>query len=43
MAKGGVHYITTNIDYPITGTYLIGDTGAFVQLNPDGTGIFQIE
>ncbi|WP_367752252.1 hypothetical protein [Flavobacterium sp. WC2430] len=43
MAKGGAHYITTNIDYPITGTYLLnGDAEPLVQLNPDGTGVFQL-
>ena len=42
-AKDGSHYITTNIDYPITGTYLSeGDTEPIVQLDPDGTGIFQL-
>jgi hypothetical protein len=42
-ANGGVHYITTTIDYPITGTYLFsGEAEPIVQLNPDGTGIFQL-
>jgi hypothetical protein len=42
-AKGGIHYITTSIDYPITGTYLFsGEAEPIVQLNPDGTGIFQL-
>ncbi|RKS14713.1 hypothetical protein [Flavobacterium sp. 120] len=42
-AKDGIHYITTNIDYPITGTYLFeGLTEPIVQLDPDGTGIFQV-
>ncbi|MBG6109668.1 hypothetical protein H4V97_003020 [Flavobacterium sp. CG_23.5] len=42
-AKDGHHYITTDIDYPITGTYLFeGETEPIVQLNPDGTGIFQL-
>jgi hypothetical protein len=41
-AKDGIHYITTNIDYPITGTYLFeGETEPIAQLDPDGTGIFQ--
>lgn len=42
-AKDGIHYITTNIDYPITGTYLFeGGTEPIAQLDPDGTGIFQL-
>ncbi|MFV5697892.1 hypothetical protein ACM55H_05945 [Flavobacterium sp. ZT3R17] len=43
-SKDGIHYITKNIDYPITGTYLSeGGTEPIVQLNPDGTGIFQLD
>ena len=43
IAKDGIHFITTNIDYPITGTYLFeGLTEPIVQLDPDGTGIFQV-
>ena len=43
-AKDGIHYITTTIDYPITGTYLFeGIAEPIVQLNPDGTGIFQLD
>jgi hypothetical protein len=43
-AKDGIHYITTNINYPITGTYFSeGATEPIVQLNPDGTGIFQLD
>jgi hypothetical protein len=43
-SKDGIHYITTNVDYPITGTYLSeGGTEPIVQLNPDGTGIFQLD
>ncbi len=43
-AKDGIHYITTTIDYPITGIYLFeGITEPIVQLNPDGTGIFQLD
>jgi hypothetical protein len=42
-AKNGIHYITTTIDYPITGIYLFeGTAEPIVQLNPDGTGIFQL-
>jgi hypothetical protein len=41
IAENGVHYITTAIDYPITGTYLLnGEAEPLAQLNPDGTGIF---
>lgn len=43
-AKDGIHYITTTVDYPITGTYLYeGLIEPLVQLNPDGTGIFQLD
>ncbi|SHM59982.1 hypothetical protein [Flavobacterium xinjiangense] len=43
-AKDGIHYLTTTIDYPITGTYLFeGAAEPIVQLNPDGTGIFQLD
>jgi hypothetical protein len=43
-AKNGIHYITTTVDYPITGTYLFeGAAEPIVQLNPDGTGIFQLD
>ena len=42
-AKDGIHYITTTIDYPITGTYLFeGQKEPITQLNLDGTGIFQL-
>jgi hypothetical protein len=42
-ANDGIHYITTTIDYPVTGTYLFeGQTAPIVQLNIDGTGIFQL-
>jgi len=42
-AKDGIHYITTSINYPVTGTYLIsGKIEPIVQLNPDGTGVFQL-
>jgi hypothetical protein len=41
-AKDGEHYITTSANYPINGTYFFeGDKEPIVQLNPDGTGIFQ--
>lgn len=42
ITESGAHYITTAIDYPITGTYLLnGEAEPLAQLNPDGTGIFQ--
>lgn len=42
-AKSGMHYITTSINYTVTGTYLIaGELEPIVQLNSDGTGIFQL-
>lgn len=41
--KDGIHYITTNIGYPITGTYLFeGLTEPIVQLDPNGNGVFQL-
>jgi hypothetical protein len=43
VARDGIHYITTSIDYPIIGTYLFeGETEPIVQLNPNGTGVFQL-
>ncbi len=42
-AKDGIHFITTAINYPITGTYLFeGEKEPIVQLNSNGTGIFQL-
>ncbi|WJS94352.1 hypothetical protein NYQ10_19910 [Flavobacterium johnsoniae] len=38
------HYITTTIGYPVTGTFMSeGKKEPIVQLNPDGSGIFQFE
>lgn len=37
----GTHYITTSINYPITGTYFFEGTAPIVVLNANGTGIFQ--
>jgi hypothetical protein len=43
-AKNQDHFITTIISYPVSGLYLFaGKTEPIVQLNPDGTGIFQYE
>lgn len=41
-AKDGVHYITTEIDYPITGTYFFEGAEPIVELKADGTGIYQL-
>lgn len=41
-AKDGIHYITTNIDYPITGTYQFQGTEPVVELNAGGTGFYQL-
>ena len=36
------HYITTEINYPVTGKYLFnGEAEPIIELNPNGTGIFQ--
>ena len=40
-AKDGIHYITTDIDYPITGTYLFKGTEPTVELNGNGAGFYQ--
>lgn len=40
-AQDGIHYITTNIDYPITGTYLFKGAEPLVELNATGTGFYQ--
>jgi hypothetical protein len=37
----GIHYITTSINYPITGTYLFKNAEPIVILNAGGTGVFQ--
>lgn len=42
QAKDGVHYLTTEIDYPITGTYLFEGAEPIVTLNSDGSGIYQL-
>ena len=41
-AKDGIHFITTAIDYPITGTYLFQGVEPIVELNANGTGIYQL-
>jgi hypothetical protein len=40
-AQDGIHYITTDIDYPITGIYLFKGTEPVVELNANGTGFYQ--
>jgi hypothetical protein len=40
-AQDGIHYITTDIDYPITGTYLFKGAEPVVELNATGTGFYQ--
>lgn len=40
--KSGIHYITTKLDYPITGTYLFNGGEPTVVLNGDGTGFYQL-
>lgn len=39
--KDGVHYITTSIDYPVTGTYFFKGAEPIVELNSNGTGFYQ--
>jgi hypothetical protein len=40
--KDGLHYITTNIDYPITGIYLFEGAEPMVELNGNGSGFYQL-
>jgi hypothetical protein len=40
--KSGVKYITTSIDYPITGIYLFEGAEPTVELNGSGTGSYQL-
>lgn len=39
--KDGLHYITTSIDYPVTGTYFYKGAEPIVELNSNGTGFYQ--
>ena len=41
-AKDGIHYITTNINYPVAGTYLFKGTEPTVELNGNGSGFYQL-
>jgi hypothetical protein len=38
----GVHYIRTNINYPVAGTYLFNNGEPIVELNENGTGFYQL-
>ena len=40
--KSGIHYIRTNINYPIAGTYLFNEGEPIVELNENGTGFYQL-
>jgi hypothetical protein len=40
--KDGVRYITTSINYPITGTYLFKEAEPTVELNSGGAGFYQL-
>ncbi|MCA6422414.1 MAG: hypothetical protein IM568_06310 [Flavobacterium sp.] len=40
--KTGTHYITNAIDFPIAGTYLFQGAEPIVELNNNGTGIYQL-
>lgn len=39
--KDGVRFITTNINYPITGIYLFNGVEPIVELNDNGTSFYQ--
>lgn len=41
-AKDGIHYLTTSINYPITGTYLFKGAEPTVELNAGGSGFYQL-
>lgn len=41
-AKDGVHFVTTNINYPITGTYYFKGEEPVVELNAGGNGFYQL-
>ena len=38
----GIHYITNDIEYPITGTYTFKGTEPIVELNANGGGFYQL-
>ena len=39
----GIHFITNNIEYPITGTYTFKGTEPVVELNDGGAGFYQLD
>jgi hypothetical protein len=41
-AKDGIHYLTTDIGYPVTGTYFFNGAEPTVELNSNGTGFYQL-
>ena len=41
-ARDGIHYITNNIDYPLTGTYTFQGAEPVVELNAGGSGFYQL-
>lgn len=41
-AKDGIHYLTTDIDYTIAGTYFFKGAEPTVELNENGTGFYQL-
>jgi hypothetical protein len=40
--KAGTRYITIDVDFPITGIYMFQGTEPIVELNGNGTGIYQL-
>jgi hypothetical protein len=40
--RDGIHFITNTINYPITGVYTFQDAEPIVDLNANGTGIYQL-
>nr|WP_294777138.1 hypothetical protein [uncultured Flavobacterium sp.] len=41
-AKDGIHYLTTDIGYSVTGTYFFNGAEPTVELNSNGTGMYQL-
>lgn len=41
-AQDGIHYLTTDIGYPIAGTYFFNGAEPTVELNGNGTGLYQL-
>lgn len=41
-AKDGIHYLTTDIGYSVTGTYFFKGAEPTVELNSNGTGMYQL-